>query len=52
MCKMTIGCHHRNECQNSRIGWFIRMVVVRKNGCADLIDRSAISSSQQKVLGL
>ena len=26
--------------------------LVLKNGCADLIDRSAISSTQQEVLGL
>ena len=43
---MTIGCHHGNECQNLWTGWFLI-----KNGCTTLIDRSAISSTQQEVLG-
>ena len=43
MCKMTIGCRHGNERQNLRTGWYLRMVA---------IDRSAISSTQQEVLGL
>ena len=48
MCKMTIGYRHRSERQNSRTG-----CMVLKNGCADfLIDCSAISSTQQEVLGL
>ena len=26
MCKVTIGCCHGNECQNSQTGWFLIMV--------------------------
>ena len=46
MCKMTFGCHHRNERQKL-VDW-----LVLKNGGADLIDRSAISSTRQEVPGL
>ena len=45
MCKTTVGIHHGNEHQNLQIGWFLRIVV-------DLINHSAISSTQQEVLGL
>ena len=41
MCKTTIGCRYGNERQNWRDS-----CMVLKNRCADLIDRSAISSTQ------
>ena len=47
MCKTTIGCCHGNKYQNLQTGWFLRMV-----GPNLIIDCSAISSTQQEVLGL
>ena len=44
MCKMTLG--YRNG-KPKLVEW-----LVVKNGCANLIDRSAISSTQQEVPGL
>ena len=46
MYKTTIGCCHGNKTPKLA-DW-----LVLKNGCTDLTDRSAISSTQQKVLGL
>ena len=50
MCKTTIGCRHGNECQNWRTGELAGSYI--KNHCADLINCSAIGSTQQEVPGL
>ena len=46
MCKVTIGCCQGNECKTHGLANNL------KNGCVDLINHIAISSTQQEVLGL
>ena len=45
MCKTTFGSGHGRVPKHAEL-------LVLKNGCTDLIDRSAISSTQQEVPGL